>query len=65
MVLYDLFWGIGEAGENLLSIYDDNVFLTSFFNTTALLIGFFGLFYWLRHQVKFNEKAKNDPNQLK
>ena len=65
MVLYDLFWGIGTAGENILSIYDDNVFLTSFFNTACLLLGFFGLFFWLKTQVNFSNKAKNDPNQLK
>jgi hypothetical protein len=35
------------------------------FNDAMILLGFFGLFFWLRLQKKFNDKAANDPNQLK
>lgn len=35
------------------------------FNYAVIVLGFVGLFYWLNCQKKFNEKAKNDPNQLK
>ena len=35
------------------------------FNNLAILLGFFGLFFWLRTQKKFNDKAANDANQLK
>ena len=65
MVLYDFFWGFGRTMESILSIFDDNYMLTSFFNTGVLLLGFFGLFYWLRLQVKFNQAAKDNPNQIK
>ncbi len=65
MTLYDFFWGFGASVESALSVFDDNVGLTTFFNTAVLLLGFFGLFFWLRHQINFNKKAKNDPNQLK
>lgn len=35
------------------------------FNYSVIVLGFIGLFYWLNWQKQFNEKAKNDPNQLK
>jgi hypothetical protein len=62
----DFYWGIGDALEAFLSlIYDEKNMITTVFNTTVILGGFFGLFYWLRLQKKFNEQAKNNPNQLK
>jgi hypothetical protein len=35
------------------------------FNYSVIVLGFFGLFYWLRTQKKLSDKAANDPNQLK
>lgn len=35
------------------------------FNYSVIVLGFFGLFYWLYNQKKFNDKAANDPNQIK
>jgi hypothetical protein len=35
------------------------------FNYSLIVLGFVGLFYWLNYQRKFNEAAKNNPNQLK
>ncbi len=65
MTLTELFWGIGDALTVLLSVLDENVGFTAFFNTSLILLGFFGLFYWLRHQIKYNKQAENNPNQLK
>jgi hypothetical protein len=35
------------------------------FNYSCIVLGFVGLFIWLNKQRKFNEQAKNNPNQLK
>jgi hypothetical protein len=29
------------------------------------VLGFFGLFYWLRRQDTFNKKAESEANKLK
>lgn len=66
MTLTDFFWGLGDAGEAVLGFfYDEDGIFTFAFNTTVVLGGFFGLFYWLRLQKKFNNQAKDNPNQLK
>lgn len=65
MTATDFFWGLGDGLEYILSILDEDKGFTAFFNTAVILLGFFGLFYWLRHQIKFNKEAKDNPNQLK
>jgi len=45
-------FGILESLENLPNI-------------AFILLGFFGLFYWLRQQGKYNKQAAANPNQLK
>lgn len=65
MTLTDLFWGIGDLFTTLLVIFDENIGFTAIFNTVLVLGGFFGMFYWLRHQIKFNKEANDNPNQLK
>jgi hypothetical protein len=35
------------------------------FNYSLIVLGFIGLFYWLNIQRKLNDKAANDPNQIK
>ncbi len=35
------------------------------FNYSCIVLGFIGLFYWLNWQRKFNDRAKNNPNQIK
>jgi len=32
---------------------------------TMLTLGFLGFGYWMYRQVKYNNIAKNDPNQIK
>ncbi len=34
-------------------------------NYSFILLGFFGLFYWLNTQRKFNNAAENNPDTLK
>ncbi len=58
-----VFYAIGDFMQNILffpfEIMGDIV------NWLIILLGFFGLFYWLNIQRKLNAKAENDPNQLK
>jgi hypothetical protein len=35
------------------------------FNDSMIVLGFIGLFIWLRTQYKFNKAAENNPDQLK
>jgi hypothetical protein len=35
------------------------------FNDAMIVLGFVGLFIWLRLQHRFNQQAQNNPNQLK
>lgn len=65
MTLYDLFWGLGELLETVLSPLDADWGLTGIMNKAVILLGFVGLFYWLNWQRKFNAKAASDPNQRK
>ena len=37
----------------------------NYFNYSLIVLGFFGLFYWLNIQKKLNDKAAKDPNQIK
>jgi hypothetical protein len=35
------------------------------FNNAMIVLGFIGLFIWLRIQYKFNKEAENSSDQLK
>jgi hypothetical membrane protein len=35
------------------------------FNYSLIVLGFFGFYYWMNLQKKFNDKASKDPNQNK
>jgi hypothetical protein len=35
------------------------------FNYSLIVLGFFGFFYWMNIQKKLNDKASQDPNQIK
>lgn len=35
------------------------------FNYGVIVLGFVGLFIWLRLQAKYNREAANDPSKLK
>lgn len=35
------------------------------FNIAVIILGFVGLFIWLKKQYSFNKQAEGNPNQLK
>jgi len=66
MALYDFFWNLGENTAKFLgAIYDEDIQITFLANTFFVLLGFFGLFYWLRYQLKFNREARENSRQIK
>jgi hypothetical protein len=40
-------------------------YVGNIFNYSCIVLGFFGLFYWLRRQNTFNKKAESEANKLK
>jgi hypothetical protein len=59
----EIFEGLGELILWSTEILFENV--GNMFNTAVIVLGFVGLFFWLNTQRKFNEKAANNPDQLK
>jgi len=57
-----VFEGIADMLQWTFQIFE---VIGNSFNLAVIALGFFGLFYWLRLQAKFNTAAKNNPNQLK
>lgn len=64
MSLSEIFWGIGDFLQATFVMLQQDM-IGDMFNYAVIALGFVGLFYWLNWQRKFNEQAKNDPNQLK
>lgn len=64
MTLSDFFWGLGDLLQATFVMLQQDM-IGDMFNYAVIALGFIGLFYWLNWQRKFNEQAKNDPNQLK
>ena len=58
-----IFEGLGEFLLWTTSILFENI--GNLFNNAMIVLGFIGLFYWLNLQKKFNQEAKNNPNQIK
>ena len=58
-----IFEWLGEFILWTTAILFENVGNT--FNNLVILLGFFGLFYWLRLQKKYNDKAAQNPEQRK
>lgn len=59
----ELITGLGDFILWTTAILFENI--GNLFNNGAIILGFIGLFYWLNVQKKFNQAAKNNPNQLK
>lgn len=59
----ELITGLGDFILWTTAILFENI--GNLFNNGAIVLGFIGLFYWLNVQKKFNQAAKNNPNQLK
>jgi hypothetical protein len=58
----DVFYALDDLFQSLFLFYD---WVGNKFNDLLLLLGFVGFAIWMNYQRKFNEKAKNDPNQIK
>jgi hypothetical protein len=57
-----LWYGIANFFQSIFGFYD---IVGQVFNYSCIVLGFFGLFYWLNYQRKFNKEAENNPNQIK
>jgi len=59
----ELVYGLGElllwTTELLFEV------VGNIFNYGAIVLGFIGLFIWLRLQAKYNREAANDPTKFK
>jgi hypothetical protein len=58
----DFFYGIADFLQWTFGFFE---WVGNMFNASMLILGFFGLFFWLNTQRKFNNKAANDPSKLK
>ncbi len=58
-----VFYALGDFCQNTIFLLYDNI--GHIFNYSCIVLGFFGLFYWLRRQKNFNDQAEKNPNQLK
>lgn len=60
-----VFYAIGEFMQDVAFLPLENGTLKWLINYGCLALGFVGLFYWLRMQMKFNEQAHYDPKRIK
>jgi len=58
------FWGLGDLLDATFTILRSDM-IGNIFNYSLIVLGFVGLFYWLKKQKEFNQQAENDPNQIK
>lgn len=64
----DVFHAIGDFLTWTFGIFEAKLFgisIPELFYSGVILTGFFGLFYWLNLQRKFNAEAESNPNQIK
>lgn len=54
----DIFYGIGDFMQNYGFLPLE--WIGNIFNYSCILLGFFGLFYWLNLQKKLTQKAKDE-----
>jgi hypothetical protein len=62
MTLSEFFHGLGDLFQWTFQIFE---MIGNSFNYILIAVGFFGFFYWMRKQAKFNKQAESNPNQLK
>lgn len=60
-IMNNFWYALGDI-LNGAWFYDN---IGNIFNYSLIVLGFIGLFYWLNIQRKLNDKAANDPNQIK
>jgi hypothetical protein len=58
-----IFYAIGDFMTNYAFIPLE--LIGNKFNNFLIVVGFFGLFYWLRWQKRFNQEAQDNPGKLK
>ena len=58
----DVFYAIDNFLQWVYQFFD---WVGNKFNYLLLALGFFGFAFWMYHQWKFNQKAANDPKQIK
>ena len=63
MTSTDIIKGVGDFILWTTEIVYENI--GNLFNDAMIILGFIGLFIWLRIQHKYNQEAANNPNQLK
>lgn len=64
MTLSEIFWGIGDLLTSTFVLLQQDM-IGDMMNYAIIALGFIGLFYWLNWQRKFNNQAKDNPNQIK
>jgi hypothetical protein len=58
----EVFYGLDDMFQTIFLFFD---WVQNKANNLFLFLGFFGFILWMNYQRKFNEKAKNDPSQIK
>jgi len=58
----DIIYKIGGLLQDSFVFFES---VGNIFNYSAIVLGFFGFFFWMNKQRKFNDKASKDSNQLK
>lgn len=64
MTFSEFFYGLGDLLTWMLSALQGDM-VGNHFNTVLLILGFIGFGIWMNKQRKFNNAAKNNPDQLK
>ena len=64
MTLSDFFYAIGDFMQMTFLLLEADM-IGNLFNYSCIFLGFFGMFFWLYQQKKFNTAADKDANQLK
>lgn len=58
----DFFYKLDDLFQCFFYLYDN---VGNILNYSFLALGFVGFFMWMNFQRKFNQKAENNPNQIK
>lgn len=64
MTFSGFFNGLGDIFQWTFQFLQQDA-IGNIFNYSVIVLGFFGLFFWLNKQHKFNTEAKNNPNKIK
>jgi hypothetical protein len=62
MTTNDIFYGLADLMQWTFGILE---WVGDKLNYGLIALGFFGFFYWMNLQMKFNKEAENNPNQIK